>query len=400
MNWIDRLIGRKEARALTELPSFMLTPESKSGPAVNWKTALEVTTVLACVRVIAEGLAQADFEVMKRRPEGKGADVAFDHPLYRLLHRKPNGWQTSFEYRETVAAHLVLCGNHFSFINRAGGQIVELIPLEPGRVSVERLPDLTLRYTVNGDDGRVRALPADTIWHIRGLSWNGWMGMEAVKLAREAIGLSMALEASHAAMHRNGVQPAGVYSVEGSLSTEQYGQLAKWIKAQAGGENKGMPLVLDRNAKWLQQQMTGVDAQHLETRKYQVEEVCRSMRVFPQMVGYSDKTATFASAEAFFQAHVRHTLQPWSERIEQSADVHLIDDERYYTRFNFRSFLRGALKDQGEYYAKALGAGGGPAWMTQDEVRDECDLNPMGGTAATLREPSNVGAPATEEEAA
>jgi phage portal protein BeeE len=142
--------------------------------------------------------------------------------------------------------------------------------------------------------------------------------------------------------------------------------------------------------------MTGVDAQHLETRKHQIEEICRSLRVFPQMVGHAgDQAPTFASAEQFFMAHVIHSLGPWYERIEQSADVYLFtqadQDAGYFVAFKMRGLMRGAMKDQGEYYSKALGAGGSPAWMTQDEVRAEAeDLNPMGGKAAELREPTNV----------
>lgn len=390
----------RKATALTELPDFMTWPEAKSGVSVNWQTALQAATVLCCCRVLAEGISQVPLQIMKRRPGGKGADVAFDHPLYRLLNRRPNGWQTSFEFRETMMFHLILSGNFYAYKNMVGGQIGELIPIEPGRVSVERANDLSLTYRVTGEDGASKLFRQEEIWHVRGSSWNSWMGMEGVRLAREAIGLSISLENSHALLHKNGVQTTGVYSVDGPLNVEQYKQLANWIKAQTSGDNRGLPLVLDRGAKWLQQQMTGVDAQHLETRKHQIEEVCRALRVFPQMVGHSDKTATFASAEAFFTAHTVHSLMPWGERIEQSLDEFIIDDDQYFAMLDFRGFLRGALRDQAEYYAKALGAGGSPAWMTQDEVRDETDLNPMGGAAAELREPSNVGAPTTTKEPA
>jgi HK97 family phage portal protein len=375
----------------------MSYPDAKSGVTVNWKTALEVSTVMACARVIAEGVAQVPLKIMKRRENG-GADEARDHPLFDLLSRKPNAWQTSFEFRETLALHLVLCGNAYVFVNRGlNGKVLELIPLEPGWVSIERKADMSLVYSVNSPDGAARNVPSEAIWHLRGPSWNSWMGLEAVKLAREAIGLAISLEQSHAYMHKNGVQPAGTYSVEGTLNAEQYKQLSDWIKSMSGGANRGAPMVLDRGAKWLQQQMSGVDAQHIETRKLQIEEICRAMRVMPIMVGYSDKAATYASAEQMFLAHAVHTLTPWCERIEMSADVNLLDDPEYYVLLDLRSLMRGALKDQAEYYAKALGSGGSPAWMSQDEVRDECDLNPMGGAAANLREPSNVGNPAPAE---
>lgn len=396
MNWLDRLVGRK-TQALTELPHFYLGADSKTGIAVNWVVALQVATVFACARALAEGVAQVPWKVYQARDPGPGADERPKHDLHRLVYRRPNGWQTSFELRETLMLHLVLCGNAYAYKNVVGsGRIHELIPLMPGNVQVTRRADMSLTYRVTFEDGSSREVPAELIWHIRGPSWNGWLGLEPVRLAREAIGLNLALEESHALLHKNGAQTSGTYSVEGELKEAQYEALTKWIKRHVSGDMKHMPLILDRAAKWTAQQMTGVDAQHLETRRHQIEEVCRFMRVFPQMVGHAgNQTPTFASAEQFFQAHVIHSLGPWYERLEQSADVNLFgkadQDAGYFVKFKIRGLMRGAIKDQGTYFAQALGAGGAPAWMTQDEVRDEAEgLNPMGGPAAELREPTNV----------
>lgn len=390
----------KSAAILDMLP-WLFGAESRSGAVVNWKTALEVTTVLACARVIAEGIAQVPLKLYRQRPTG-GADPAIDHALYRLLYRKPNSWQTSFEFRETMGLHLVLTNNFYAYKSIVGGRLFELIPMEPSKVSVTRRNDLSLTYTYTGEDGRQRTFEASEVWHVRGPSWNSWMGMEAVKLAREAIGLAIELEAAHARLHKNGVQPSGAWTVEGNLTDVQQQQLVKWLKQSAGGDNRGAPLVLDRAAKWVSQQMSGVDAQHLETRRHQIEEICRGLRVLPIMVGSADKTATYASAEAMFAAHDLYTMDPWWERIEQSIDVNLLDQEAepdVCARFQRSALRRASLKDQADYFAKALGAGGSPAWMAQDEVRADVDLNPMGGEAAKLREPTNVGAkaPATSE---
>jgi phage portal protein BeeE len=223
MSWWERLLGRKEARALTELPNFAIWPDAKSGVAVNWITALQVATVFACTRALAEGIAQVPCSVYQRRDPGPGADEARKHPLYWLLHRRPNPWQTSFEFRETVMMHLVLCGNAYVFKNMVGSgadrRVHELIPIPPGNVSVTRRPDMTLSYRVAFEDGAAsRELPADAIWHLRGPSWNSWMGLEPVRMAREAIGLSLALEESHALLAKNGGQTTGTYSVEGELN--------------------------------------------------------------------------------------------------------------------------------------------------------------------------------------
>lgn len=375
---------------LDRLPDFMTWGPTASGRTINWQEALKATVVLACCTVLCNGVSQVPWKVKRSLPGG-GAEDAVDHELYSLLNRKPNSYQTSFDFRQTIVLHMALAKNAFVFISRgAGDRILELIPLEPGRVAVTQNDDLSLSYDVTGKNARVLRLTSKEIWHIRGLSWNGWMGMETVRLASEAIGLSLSLEESHARQHANGVQAGGTYAVDGTLTEEQHTQLTAWIKKHAGAENRGGPLILDNGAKWLQQQMTGVDAQHVETRELQAREVCRAMNVMPIMVGCGDKTATYASAEQMFIAHNVHTLQPLGENIEQGADVWLLgvrDDKGLYTAFDWRGLQRGTLKDQADYFGKALGLGGGRPWLTQDEVRDELDRNPMLGEAAILGQP-------------
>lgn len=364
---------------------------SKSGQEVSWRTALEVSTVFACARVLANGVAQVPWKLMKA--DGAMRVPAEGHPLYEPLYRRPNAWQTSFEFRRQVMLHLVLCSNAFVWKNRVAGRIVELFAFEPGRVSVEQLADWSLRYKVRLLDGREIEIPAADIWHLRGPSWSGWFGLEAVKMAREAIGLAMATESSQAEMHKNGVRPTGLYSVEGVLTKEQYDPLRKHLR-EAATENGGGVMLLDRKAQFTPTSLTGVDAQHLETRKHQVEEICRFFGVMPIMVGQADKAATYASAEQMFLAHVVHTLGPWYVHIEQSADVNLLSAEDraagLYTKFFPQALMRGDNKARAEYFAKALGSGGAPAWMTQDEVRELDELNPMGGDAALLPKPTNV----------
>ncbi len=158
---------------------------SKSGQSVTWSTALQVATVLACVRVLADGVAQVPLKLFRERSDGRGSEVETDHPLSRVLYRRPNPWQTSYTFRETMMLHLVLCGNFFAFKNMIKGQVRELLPIEPGHVEVKRNRDLSLVYYVRNDEGQRKEYPGDTILHLRGPSWNSWMGMEAVKLARD-----------------------------------------------------------------------------------------------------------------------------------------------------------------------------------------------------------------------
>ena len=399
MSIVSRLREALGFKALTEVPLFASWPEAKAGVQVNTTTALQVATVMACARAIAEGVAQVPIRLYQR--QGARPQRLNDHPLVDLLTWMPNQWQTSFEFRETLMLHLVLCGNAFVWVNRVRGQIVELIPIEPGKVLVDRKPDMSITYQVMFDDGRSPILTGADIWHIRGPSWNSWMGLEAVKYARDAIGLSMALETSHSRLHKNGLQPSGTYAVEGTLSAADHARLRAYLEQfYAGQDNAGRPLILDRSAKWMSRALSGVDAQHIETRNHQIEEICRHFRVIPLMVGYSDKTATYASAEQMFIAHVVHTITPWVTRFEQSAERALLDpDENLDIRFDLKGLMRGAAKDRAEYYAKALGSGGAPAWMTQNEVREDDGLDPIDG-GDELPRPTNVGgaAPARETE--
>lgn len=365
---------------------------SKTGITVNLESAFKVTAFFSCIRKISQGCAQVPFKLFQSTEQSGLTRIApaREHYLYDKMAARPNPWTTSYEFRETLAIHAAL-GNAYVFKNRgvATGKLHELIILNPARVQKIQKDDFSIVFRVTGKSGEAKEFPADAIWHVRGPSLDGLLGMDTLKLAREALGLAIATESTHSQLHANGVRTSGTYSIEGPLTPDQYRQLKEWlIKEAAGADNAGMPLILDRGAKWLATNMTGLDAQHLETRRFQIEEVCRVMDVIPLMVGYNDKASTYASAEQMFLAHVVHTLMPWYARIEQSADAYLLTDaeraDGLYFKFVAGGLLRGAAKDRAEYFAKALGAGGGPAWMTQDEVRDLEELNPFGGSAAVL----------------
>jgi HK97 family phage portal protein len=360
-----------------------------SGVTVNWKTALQVSTVLACCKVIAEGIAQVPWKVHQGLGGGSSAQ---DHPLYDLIYRQPNSWQTSFEFRETLAFHVLLTGNAFAWKGQVGSQreLRSLEPIEPGRMTVQREPDGRIRYFECRDNGgdRVERDPA-TIWHLKGPSWNSWMGLESVKLAREAIGLSMAIEGQQAELQRGGTRVSGLLSLKDKADVPRFEQLRAWLnRFKPGADMAGEPLILDNEAKFTSFQMTGVEAQTLESRKHQVEEVCRVFRVMPIMIGQSDKAATYASAEQMFLAHVVHCLLPWYERWCMSADVNLLTEqdrrEGYYTKLNPNALMRGAATDRANFYAKALGEGGGKPWMKADEIRALEELDPVGGHADEL----------------
>lgn len=411
MKLLDRIFSRKSAGEVDGYPAILSAilnggRKSKAGASVNRETAMRVSAFLGCIRVISEGVAQVPFKLLQEVPSKVSRHPqilsAKQHPLYDLLYRKPNGWQTSFEFRETMAIHAAM-GNAYAFKNigviRGVPRILELIPLDSGRVTPVQQRDWSITYKVRSDTGAVQEFPQESIWHVRGPSLNGFMGMDVLNLAREALGLAIATEESHARLHANGVQPSGIYSVEGTLDADKYRQLKKWIEdEQVAAANKGSVMILDRNAKFISQVMSGVDAQHLETRREQLREVCRFMRVMPIMLGDADKTATYASAEQMFLAHVIHTLMPWYERFQQSADVNLLSDQEradgYYAKLVEAGLLRGAMKDTSDFlYRLTLGG-----IMERNEARSKLDLDPLPGLDEPLT-PTNMttdptGAPA------
>lgn len=373
--------GRKSAMQSGMLREIIGIMQSKSGETVTVTTAMQVAAVFSCLRVISEGVAQVPLKVYRQK--GRNREAAIDHPLYDLLHRKPNDNMSSFSLRETMVIHAALCGGAVAFVNRSSvdRRVMEIIPLEPAHVEAVK-PDFLgdpIRWKVRGKNGDWKIFPAEAIWHVPGPSWDGLVGMDILKHARDAIGLSIAAESSQSRLHKNGIQTSGIYSVEGTLTPQQYKDLSKWLKDNASGEASGGPMVLDRNAKWLQTAMTGVDAQHLETRRHQIEEVCRFMRVMPLMIGLSDKAATYASAEQMFLAHVVHTLSPWYERFEQSIDCQLLTDadrkNGYYAKFVIAGLLRGALKDTAEYLYRLVSMG----ILTRNEAREKLEFNPLDG---------------------
>lgn len=329
---------------------------SKAGQAVNIKTALELTTVLGCARVIAEGIAQVPWKLYQRREDG-GRREAVEHPLHYMLKRRPNNLgQTSFEFREQIAFHLVLAGNAFVFVNRrANGEIVELLPYEPGSVTVTRNSDLSLSYRLTLANKQQVTAPAANMWHIRGPSWNGYLGLDAVHLARNAIGMALATEEFGSSLFANGARPGGILTTDQNINPETAEQIKKAWAAQQGGSGNAMKTALLANGlKYTALSQTADEAQFNETRKRVVNDICAAFRVNPIMVMQTEGTTSYNSVEQMFLAHLTHTLMPWYERIEQSAEVNLLtrDEQRqgFYTKLDAKALMRGTAKERAEYY--------------------------------------------------
>lgn len=360
-----------------------------AGGSVTVQNAVDVTAVYCAARVIAEGVAQMPVRVVEEVfAQGSGLTtliVRRDHWAHRLLAVKPNSWQTSYEFREGMIFNAVLGKGAIAIKNGIRGEVRELLPVPAGSWSVEQLADWSLRIRVDYADKSHGYFTQDQVFYVRGPSLDGFEALPAVKAARQAIGLSRALEAQQARLAGNGGKPSGVLSFDQPLKPETKEKLRETWQARFGIGGEGGIAILDGKAGFQSMTMTSVDAQYIETRRMQIEEIARAFRVQPIMLMQADKAATFASAEQMFRNHVIHTLGPWIARFEAAAERDILEHaEGLRVDLDERNLLRGDFKDQAEYYAKALGAGGTPAWMTQDEVRAEIGLNRMGGKAAEL----------------
>lgn len=399
MKLLDRLLGRKAAQLTYDQVAALIDGKgggTVAGVHVTDKTALQVSTVLACVKAISDGCATPKLHVYRELEDG-ARQKAINIPEYRLLARRPNEWQTSFEWRRQMTIHAALTGAGLSIKSKGlNGRVRELIPVMPGQWDVHRVSRYELRYRCWDEFGLIGEFVPDDVFILNNVQWDWVKNMNAVHLARAAIGLAMATEKSQASMHANGLRPSGMYSVEGSLTPEQHTRLAAMLKAKSGPDNAGIPLVLDRAAKWLSTGLTGVDAQHVETRRLQIEEICRVYGVFPIMAGHSDKSATFASSEAFFAAHVKHTLAPWHEAWTQRIDETLLDGSGpLFAEFDTRYLMAGSMKDRA-VWARTMAEMG---IYTRNEIRDEEGKDPLPGLDDPLT-PLNMtqGSPQNEPE--
>jgi HK97 family phage portal protein len=400
VSFLARLFEKKvaDASALT-YTALLNGPTSKTGLTVSELTALRVSAVYACCRVITEDLGKLPLKVQVETKNGEKR-TAYEHPLYRVLYRRPNEWQTSMEWRMTMALHALLGRGGYSLINRsATGEVLELIPLLPHTVIPRQDINWNVTYDVTDAKGKIVTLQRDQVHVLHGLSWNGFTALDLVVQGREAIGLAMATEETQARMHSNGAKPGGLLSTTAVLTKDQIDRIKEQFAASYSGvQNAFRTLVLDNGLKFEPWMMTGVDGQHLETRKHQVEEICRMFRVFPQMIGAASATPTYASAESFFGAHVIHTLMPWVTLWEQAMLRDLFTEAEvnagYEAKFQIQALLRGSAEQRAAFYESAINPARG-GWMTRNEARRLEDLNPISGLDNILT-PLNMQGPGAQ----
>jgi HK97 family phage portal protein len=382
-DFMKRIFGEKEERTLEDVASLMrrgaLSSYSSTGVSVTSETALQASAVFACVRVLSE--SEAMLPLVLYRQNGKNREKAVDHPLYRLLHDAPNQEMTSFNFRQTIMSHLCLRGNAYVYIEYGrDGKISALYPLNPDGVQIVREKETgILLYGVQVPEkygGEYLFLTSERVWHLRGMGSDGVVGYNPIRLAREAIGLSIAAEGYGASFFGNNAEPGFVLVHPGKLNDEAYKRLRQsWEDRHKGFENAHKVAILEEGMRPEKLGVSPEDAQFLETRKFQINEIARIFRVPPHMIADLDR-ATFSNIEHMGLEFVMYSLMPWLVNIEQSVNANLLSPAergKYYAKHTLSGLLRGDVESRYRAYATARQWG----FMSVDEIRELEELNPL-----------------------
>lgn len=349
--------------------------ETASGVTISIDAAMKNTTVMRCVSLIAFSIGMLPLHL--RRKDNK--EKAGDHPLFRLLHRRPNGWQTAFEFRSLMEQWALQEGNAYALkVPSATGGIAQLIPMAPNRVEARLTDSFTVAYRYTRPDGRTRDLRQDEVFHLRcGLSADGGVhGMSLVKKAAEAIGLALQTERAAARLFKNGMLVGGMMSVKDRLSEEAFNRLKQQMDEREGADEAHRWIIGEEGLEAKPFSQTGRESQHIEMRKLQVEEIARAFGVPRPLLGVDD-TSWGSGIDVLGQMFVRYGLNPWFEAWEQAIARDLMteaEQDVFEAKFNPGALLRGNMKDQAEFFAKALGSGGHYPWLHPEEIRDISDL--------------------------
>lgn len=342
-----------------------------SGKSVNERSAMQTTAVYACVRILAEAIAGLPLQVYRYKPDG-GKEKATDHPIYYLLHTEPNPEMTSFVFRETLMSHLLLWGNAYAQIIRDGsGRVLALYPLLPSSISVDRTSSGQLFYEYRTDAGPVTLRPQDVL-HIPGLGFDGLIGYSPVAMAKNAIGMAIACEEYGASFFANGANPGGVLEHPGVVKDPKRVR-ESWNSVYQGSANAHRIAVLEEGMKFQAVGIPPEQAQFLETRKFQINEIARIFRVPPHMVGDLEKSS-FSNIEQQSLEFVKYTLDPWVVRWEQAIQKALFlpsEKRTYFTKFNVDGLLRGDYQSRMNGYSVGRQNG----WLSSNDIREMEDMN-------------------------
>ncbi len=353
-----------------------------SGKPVNERTAMQTTAVYACVRILAEAVASLPLHVYEYQDDG-GKKLVHDHPLYYLLHDEPNPEMTSFVFRETLMSHLLIWGNAYAQIIRDGaGRVLGLYPLLPDKMDVQRddRGNIYYVYSRNSDENPMfkeygdTRLKAEDVLHIPGLGFDGLIGYSPIAMAKNAVGMTLACEEYGASFFANGANPGGVLEHPGVLKDPSKVR-ESWNSVYRGVNNAHKIAVLEEGMKYQQIGIPPEEAQFLETRKFQINEIARLYRIPPHMVGDLDKSS-FSNIEQQSLEFVKYTLDPWVIRWEQSLQRSLLlpgEKGKYFIKLNVDGLLRGDYQSRMNGYAVGRQNG----WFSANDIREMENMNPI-----------------------
>jgi len=347
---------------------------SSAGKTVTERSAMQMTAVYSCVRILAEAIAGLPLHLYRYKKDG-GKEKAIDHPLYLLLHDEPNPEMSSFVFRETLMTHLLLWGNAYAQIIRNGkNEVVALYPLMPNKMTVDRDEHGQLYYTYQRSNDEAATMKGSTVilkpsdvLHIPGLGFDGLVGYSPIAMAKNAIGMAIACEEYGAKFFANGAAPGGVLEHPGTIKDPQRVR-ESWQSTFGGSGNANKIAVLEEGMKYTPIGISPEQAQFLETRKFQINEIARIFRVPPHMVGDLEKSS-FSNIEQQSLEFVKYTLDPWVIRWEQSLMRALLAQEEkneYFVKFNLEGLLRGDYQSRMNGYAIARQNG----WMSANDIRE------------------------------
>jgi HK97 family phage portal protein len=340
---------------------------SSSGLRITSGSAMRLSAVYSCVRVLAESFAILPFRLYTLNPDGSRKPIA-DHWLLRLMAR-PNQYQNGFEWREMMMGHLALRGNAFNLINvGAGFQIEQLVPVHPDRVTVQQKVNGDYSYVVQQLDGSTLTVPRGAMWHIRGLSSDGIVGLNPMEYAADVVGQGLAAQSFGARFFANNAQPGGWIEMPNKFNSKDERALFRdsWQAAQ-GGRNRGKTAVLEQGMKYHELTVNNSDSQFLELLQHTRSEIAGIFRVPPHKIGDLAR-ATFSNIEQQSLDFINDGMLPWARRWENSIEVELLEEDDQgviKVDFDFSVLLRGDMTARSAYYTANINNGS----LTRNEAR-------------------------------
>lgn len=355
---------------------------------------LRNTAALRCLTLIGNGLGMLPTSLYEAGAEKK---VLKEHPAHKLLRFKPNPYQTPMEFKAQMQLLLETEGNAYARIIRSGSRPIHLIPFEKGRVDAKLGADFRMRYRCQTENGNQITLDQDEVLHIRDLSLDGVVGLSRQKLSQDVFELADAARKAAANVFKTGVMAGGAIEVPHALSDQAYQRMKQSLEQEySGADNVNKWMIAEEGATAKPFASTAKDGQQIENRNHQIEEVARLYGV-PRPLLMMDDTSWGSGIEQLAIFFVQYTLAPrfvaWEQALARALLTHR-ERESLYFKFNERALMRGTLKDQADYFAKALGAGGHQPWHTADEVRDLVEY-----PASDLPHASQLGQPSGKKDA-